>query len=148
MATLAADVATVFNPSYPIGLTQFAPVGADIYYRGGLAHTVGASGLLTLTPAVTADFYAGVVMERATVTTASLVWVATSGVWWFAAATFTNANRGKVFATAAATLFDNPADLVVSVAGTAAGIGRLDVVDSTGVSGWLNTNVRITDENI
>ena len=61
MAALAADVAVIFDPRYEIGLTQFKVSAAtDIYYRGGLAHTVGASGLATLTPAATADFYAGV----------------------------------------------------------------------------------------
>jgi hypothetical protein len=148
MAALAADIATVFNPAYPIGLAQFAPVGTDIYYRGGLSYTVGASGLLTLTPAVTADFYAGVVMEHKSATTADLIWVATSGIWNFLCANLTNANRGKVFAAASTDLFDNPATLDVSGTGDVAACGTLNVVTETAVSGWLDTNARITAENL
>ena len=148
MATLSADVSVVFDPRYEIGLTQFAAVATDVYFRGGVSFTVGASGLLTLTPAVTADFYAGVVMEHKSALITELVWVATSGTFWFANSGFTDANRGKIFAQAAADLTDNPASLVISTTGTTAGIGQLKAVDSTGVSGYLNTNVRITDENL
>ena len=148
MATLAADIEVIFDPRYDIGLTQHAPVGADTYFRGGVAYSVGASGLATLTPAVTADLFLGVVMEHAVVTTASLVWIATSGVFRFANTSFTNANRGKAFAMPAAALFDNPGDLLVSATGAAAVAGQLKTVDATALTGYLNTNVRIADENL
>jgi len=151
MAALSADVpyGMIFDPRYEIGLTQFKCTAADIFYRGGLSFTIGATGLLTATPAATADFFAGVNAEHRTTTAANeLVWVATTGKFWFAATTLTDANRGKQFAQAAAALFDNPADIVVSVAGTTSAIGQLTVVDDTAVSGWVDTTRRITDENL
>lgn len=147
MAALAADINVVFDPRYDIGLTQFAPTAADIYYRGGLAHKVAANSLATLTPA-DADSYLGVVMEHAIVTTSSLVWLATTGKFWFTGvATFTNANVNGIFAIQATDLFDNPATLDVQGAGDAGACGKLVTVDATTVSGWLNTNVRAADVN-
>lgn len=150
MAALAADVAVVFDPRYEIGLTQFKVSAAtDIYYRGGLAHTVGASGLATLTPAATADFYAGVVMEHGTKVTNDLVWLATTGTFYFVNALFTAANRGKIYAMGAGALFDNPADLALSATtGGPAACGQLKQIDTADGAGYLNTNVKIADENL
>lgn len=150
MAALAASVTygMIFDPRYDIGLIQFKPTGTDIYYRGGLSFTVGATGLATLTPAATVDFFAGVVAEQKSVTTADTIWLATSGQFWFTAVTLTIANRGKQFAQAAAALFDNPADIVVSVAGTTAAIGELKIVDTADGTGWIDTTRRITSENL
>ena len=146
MATLAADIAVVFNPSYPIGLGQFGPTGTDIYFRGGLAHKVVATGKCTLAPA-DADPGIGVVMEHKSATTADLIWIATSGIFNFACANFTDANQNGIFAQQSTDLTDNPASLDVVGAGDAGAMGKLVLVDSTGVSGWLNLSIRIADSN-
>ncbi|KKL23407.1 hypothetical protein LCGC14_2425700, partial [marine sediment metagenome] len=81
MATLSADTTYRFDARYCIGLTQYAAVATDVYFRGGLAHAVAATGLSTLTP-IDADHYIGVVSEHKSATTSSLVWMATSGHWY------------------------------------------------------------------
>lgn len=146
MATLAADINVVFDPTFPIGLTQFLPTAADIYYRGGLAHTVAATGLSTLTPA-DADLYAGVVMQHLSATTATHVWLATSGHFLFTCSNFTAANRGKTFAIQAADLTDNPATLDVQGAGDAGACGTLIQIDTADGAGWLNTDQRFAVVN-
>jgi hypothetical protein len=123
-------------------MIQQPAVGADTYYRGGLSHTVLASGLLTLAPAA-ADYYEGVVMEHKIVLAASeLVWVGTAGRWWFECVLFTLANTDELFAALAATLFDNPADLGLATVGTAGAMGRLWFCTANAVSGWLDTDSR------
>jgi hypothetical protein len=146
MAALAADIAAVFDPRYPIGLQQ-KPGTADTYYRGGVAHKVLATGLIILTPAAV-DYYFGVVMEKRVAATSDLVWCATAGHWFFLCAQITSAQESLTLAMAAATLFDNPADLVISVAGTAGAVGVIDNATATGVSGWVYTDRRNTTENL
>lgn len=146
MATLAADIAVVFDPRYEIGLTQIPCTTTDIFYRGGLAHKVTATGKATLTPA-DADPYLGVVMEHKSATTADLVWFATSGVFWFTCAQFTQANIGVLMAIQATDLTDNPATLAVQGAGDAGAAGMLKAVDTADGAGYLNTNMRSQDVN-
>lgn len=142
MAALAADTDYRFDARYEIGLNQEAAVGADTYYRGGLAHQVLASGLLTLTPAAV-DFYVGVVSEHKVVAAANeLVWVATSGRWYVAAVALAVADLNRVMQMPAAALFDNPADIVVNAVGAAGGIGTFYKVITTAVDGWVNTDHR------
>ena len=147
MAALAADIATVFDARWDIVLTQRPATGADTYYRGGLAHSIAATGLLTLAPAATAN-YAGVVMEHKVVAAANeLVWIGSAGRWFFSCVLFTLANTDKTFATLAATLFDNPADIGLATTGTAGTIGVLWLCTNDAVDGWLNTDIRSAIEN-
>lgn len=147
MATLAADIETKFDPRWEIGLVQRPATGADTYFRGGLAHSITATGLITLAPAATA-YYAGVVMEHKVVAGANeLVWLGSAGRWFFSCVLFTLANTDKTFATLAATLFDNPADIGLATTGTAGTIGVLSLCTSDAVDGWLNTDMRSAIEN-
>jgi hypothetical protein len=147
MAALAADIAAIFDPRWDIGLVQRPATGADTYYRGGLASSITATGLITLAPAATA-YHAGVVMEHKVVAAANeLVWLGSAGRWFFSCVLFTLANTDKTFATLAATLFDNPADIGLATAGTAGTIGVLWVCTNDAVDGWLNTDMRAAIEN-
>ena len=142
MAALAADIEARFDPRWDIGLVQRPATGADTYFRGGLAHSIAATGLITLAPAATA-FYAGVVMEHKVVAAANeLVWLGSAGRWFFSCVLFTLANTDASFATLAATLFDNPADIGIAAVGTAGTIGVLWVCTTDAVDGWLNTDFR------
>jgi hypothetical protein len=142
MATLAADVAVQFDPRWDIGAIERPATAADTYYRGGLAHSITATGLLTLTPA-DADYYAGVILEHQVVAAAQeLVWVGSAGRWYFACANFTLANVNETFAIQAADLTDNPATLDVTGAGDAGAAGTLWFCTSDGVAGWLDTDNR------
>lgn len=146
MAALSADITYKFDARWDIGLVEYAPTTADVYYRGGLAHVVTATGLSTLTPA-DADHYAGVVSEHISATTSDLVWLATAGRWYFACANFTHANRMVAFATQSTDLTDNPATLDVVGAGDAGACGVLWKVVTTATDGWLNTDMRVAPSN-
>lgn len=146
MATLSADVPVVFDPRYEIGLTQIPCTTTDVYFRGGLAHKVAATGKATLTPA-DADPYLGVVMEHKSATTADLIWLATSGVFWFTCTNFSQANIRKTFAIQATDLTDNPATLDVTGTGDAGACGTLKTVDAADGAGYLDTNNRFLEVN-
>lgn len=118
---------------------------ADTYFRGGIAHHT--AGILNVVPVAT-EAFAGVIWEQRVAALNDLVWIAITGRFFWANATFTDANYGLTFAMAAAALFDNPADIVLAVAGTAGTIGTLDHVASTGVSGWLDISRRSAAENL
>lgn len=141
MAALSADLPIRFDPRWEIGATQYVAVTADIYYRGGLAHFTAADSTLNLTPNA-ADNYAGVVLEHKSAATSDLVWIATSGRWFFTCANFTIANLMATFAQQAGVLFDNPADLDISGVGDAGAIGRLWLVGTTATDGWIDTSDR------
>ena len=146
MATLAADVAVVFDPSRTIGLRQAPANSADTFFRGGFPYYT--AGELDLTPAATMKF-AGVLMEhRVTTATGDLVWIATGGRFHIANTSITAANMEDGFAQAAAALFDNPADLVIAVAGTAGTVGVLDQVTVEATSGWLDISRRAPAEDL
>jgi hypothetical protein len=148
MAALAADIAYVFDPRWEIGSVQRPATGADTYYRGGIAHSIAATGLLTLAPAATA-FYAGIVSEHKVVAAANeLVWIASAGRWFITCSALTLARTDLAFAMAAADLFDNPASLVVSVAGTAGAMGVLSLCTTDAQDGWINTDFRVVTENL
>lgn len=146
MATLSADTNYEFDARFDIGLIEYAPTAADIYYRGGLAHVVTATGLSTLTPA-DADHYGGVVSEHLSAATTDFIWLATTGIWLLACANITHANRMVALAMQSTALFDNPADLDVVGAGDAGACGVVWKVKTTATDGWVNTNMRVAPSN-
>jgi hypothetical protein len=146
MATLSADISYVFDARYEIGLQQYSPTTADIYYRGGLAHAVAATGKSTLTPA-DADDYAGVVSQHLSATTSDLIWVASSGIWFFACSNITHANKHVAFGMPSGDLTDNPAVLDVQSTGDGPAIGIVWLVSNTATDGWINTNIRANPAN-
>lgn len=142
MAALTADITALFEPRWDIGLAQHAATGADTYYRGGIAHTIAATGLSTLAPAATA-FYLGVVMEHKVVAAASeLVWFGCAGRWFFTSAEIKAADVSKLYAQIAGDLFDNPASLDANTAGSAGVCGTLWLIGTTAQDGWIDTDSR------
>lgn len=146
MATLAADTNYEFDARIDIGLIQYAPTAADVYFRGGLAHVVTATGLSTLTP-VDADHYGGVVSEHRSALTTDLIWLATQGMWMLACANITHANRMVALCMPSTAFFDNPADLAPQGAGHAGAIGVVWKVKTTAQDGWVNTDMRAAPTN-
>lgn len=147
MAALTADIEARFDPRWDIGLAQHPATGADIYYRGGIAHTIAATGLATLAPAATA-FYLGVVMEHKTVSAANeLVWFGTAGRWFFTCAEIKLADVTKLFAQVAGDLFDNPASLDANVGGSAGVCGTLWLCTNDATDGWIDTDHRAAPVN-
>ena len=139
MAALTADVAVIFDPRYPIGLMQ-KPATAATYFRGGISSKIAGTELIIKAPAA-ADFYWGINMERKVAATADLLWCGTSGHFFFTNVLMTYANENASFATLAATLVDNPADIGIATTGTAGTIGIL-IKSVADASGWINTDQR------
>jgi hypothetical protein len=149
MAALTAAVEIQFDGNHPPTIIQMKSSGTLTFFRGSLLHGIAGTGTILKAPAAT-DHYAGIAWEGKATVANDLIFLAITGRFFFVGggATMTDANWNKCFAMLAATLTDNPADFGVSVAGTAGAIGTLDQVVSTGVSGWLNTDRRITAENL
>lgn len=148
MAALTTDVSIEFDGNHPPTVVQVKGEVADTYYRGGIAYHT--AGLLQLTPLATEEF-AGVIMERPDpnpIVANDLIAIAITGrfFWLFAGAL--DASFNSPVSMPAAALFDNPADLVISAAGTAGSVGTLDHVVSTGVSGWVNIDRRALPTNL
>ena len=145
MATLTADVAYVPDPARVVGLRQFPSDSADTYFRGGIAHHTAST--VTLTPTA-GEFFLGVLSEHiVTAAAGEMVWVATAGRFHFANANFELGDLEKLMQMPAAALFDNPADLDDATAGAAGGVGVLDQVTVTAVSGWLDISRRVAATN-
>ena len=148
MAALSANVEIQFDGNLTPSLAQVKGEVADTYFRGGLAHHT--AGLLQLTPAITEE-YAGVIWGQPDpnpIVANDLVWIAITGRFHFAFVGALDGDFNDIMSMPAAALFDNPADVVVSAVGDAGGIGILDHVTSTAVSGWINTNRRAIPTNI
>ena len=148
MAALTTDVDIEFDGNAPPTVIQVKGEAADTYFRGGIAHHT--AGLLQLTPTATEES-AGVIMERPDpnpIVANDLINIAITGRFFFAFAGALDADFMEGVSMPAAALFDNPADLVVNVAGTAGQVGILDHVTSTAVSGWVNISRRSAPTNI
>src|SRR3990167_264952 len=100
MAALSNDPAIEFDGNHPPSLIQIKGE-ADTYYRGGLAHHT--AGGLNLAPLAT-EAFAGVIWGRPSpnpIALNDLVYIAITGRFFWANATFTDANYGLTFAMAA-----------------------------------------------
>ena len=103
--------------------------------------------MLTLTPTA-GEFFTGVLVEhKVTAAAAEMVWVATGGRFHFANTNFEVGDLDVLMQMPAAALFDNPADLDDATAGAAGGVGVLDQVTVTAISGWLDISNRVAPTN-
>jgi len=143
MAALAADIAVVFDPRFPIGLMQRPCSATDIFYRGGIASELDAGTGITLTP-VDADWFGGVVMEHKSASAADMIWIAPNGHFFFTCSNFSAANYNLGFAIQATDLFDSPATLDVLGAADIGCVGILMAGGGTaGTNGWLNLDQKV-----
>lgn len=149
MAALGADVAVVVDPESSARRRNYKATGTLTFYRGGIASITIGTGTVSNANA-DADTSIGVidglpfVAGRAAVA-GTMVAVYVSGCFWFACANFSDVNLWKMFAETAGS--DNPADITLQTTGTTGTLGMLEVVDATGVSGWLDISQKAVGVN-
>ena len=147
MASLTRKLATfeAFGDYVPIPMPCQA---ADQFFRGGLVFYV--AGRIDPLVADTNSEFAGIVAEDVTTTAQDqtvLVYPASlGGLFLFANASFTIANSGLLFHQTVAGE-DDPSTLTTVAAGNSGAVGRLVVVRTTGVDGWLAIGDRATPVN-
>ena len=148
---MAALSANVTEPPRHIqgGMALLYPANAaDEFYIGAIvcASAAATVGFVVVDNA-DADTTLGIGLDRVTVTASGdLVEVWVKGVWWIAAAGFTDANFYAVFAPTAAS--DNPADLILTAIGTPSSLGTLIHISTTAVDGYLDLDQRVLVPNV
>ena len=143
MAALAANVVPMPrpDPATPVIERTYLCDAADTFYLGCIPSVKNADGHIYLDNA-DADWGLGFCTKK--VVTAAQddpVVVAITGIWWITAAACANASllQKQLHPLAGS---DNPADVTATAATNCGGLGLLVHVDATGVSGWINLDIR------